>query len=97
DHLGRALVAVAGGARLVDHPQGTVCEPRATMALSTSPSLAKNGSERAAPNALTSSISPTSQRAVSRSWIVTSTKSPPESRTEEIGGGDMSRSDVRKR
>src|SRR5262245_47144083 len=28
DHLGRALVAVAGGARLVDHPQGTVCEPK---------------------------------------------------------------------
>ena len=62
-----------------------------------SPMSAKPGSDSAAPCAVTATISPTIQRAVSRSWIVTSTKNPPAPARNAGSGGVMSRSEVRNR
>jgi hypothetical protein len=59
-------------------PSAPFANRRVTTAWSMSPAFAKAGSERAAPKAVTSSISPIIQRAVSRSWMVTSTKKPPQ-------------------
>src|SRR4051794_9335692 len=61
-----------------------------------SPTSANAGSA-AAPCAVTSTTSPTSQRATSRSCTVTSRKNPPDPAMNAGLGGVMSRSDVRNR
>jgi hypothetical protein len=78
-------------------PSAPFSKRSTTTAVSMSPIAANTGSETAAPCAVTSVTSPASQRAVSRSWIVQSTKNPPDPARYSIFGGAMSRSDVRNR
>jgi hypothetical protein len=78
-------------------PSAPLANRSVTSAVSMSPSSANRGSDSAAPVAVTSTTSPTIHRAVSRSWIVTSTKNPPEEARNAGSGERMSRSDVRNR